>query len=66
MQSDAQARSQACQVLEQFNHLVSTRNLQVLADFVPGDEVLLFGSGGNTMALNLWPASSTNRWQHLR
>jgi hypothetical protein len=44
MQSNALAQSLVDQVLERFNHLVSTRNLQVLAEFVPGDEVLLIGS----------------------
>ena len=50
MQSDAQARSWVYQVLERFNHLVSTQNLQVLAEFVPGDEVLLVGSESGEIA----------------
>jgi ketosteroid isomerase-like protein len=44
MQSDGQTRSPVYEVLERFNQLVSTRNLQVLAEFVPGDEVLIIGS----------------------
>lgn len=50
MQSDAQVRSQVSQALERFNHLVSTRNLQVLAEFVPGDEALLVGSEAGEVA----------------
>jgi hypothetical protein len=33
MRSDAQTKSLVYQVLERFNQLVSTRNLQVLAEF---------------------------------
>lgn len=50
MQSDAQVRSQVGQTLERFNHLVSTRNLQVLAEFVPSDDVLLVGSEAGEIA----------------
>jgi SnoaL-like domain len=50
MQSDTRVRSRVCQVLERFNHLVSTRNLQVLSEFVPGDEVLLVGSEAGEVA----------------
>jgi ketosteroid isomerase-like protein len=50
MQSDAEVRSQVCEVLERFNDLVSTQNLQVLAEFAPGDEVLLVGSDAGEVA----------------
>jgi hypothetical protein len=50
MQSDAQVRSQVSQALERFNHLVSTRNLKVLAEFVPSDDVLLVGSEAGEVA----------------
>ena len=50
MKGDADARSQVRQVLERFNHLVSTKNLQVLAEFAPGDAVLLIGSEAGEIA----------------
>jgi ketosteroid isomerase-like protein len=50
MQSDAEVRSQVREVLERFNDLVSTQNLQVLAEFAPGDEVLLVGSDAGEVA----------------
>jgi ketosteroid isomerase-like protein len=50
MRSDAEVRSQVCEVLERFNDLVSTQNLQVLAEFAPGDEVLLVGSDAGEVA----------------
>jgi ketosteroid isomerase-like protein len=37
-------KSQVCEILERFNELVSTRDLDVLAEFAPGGEVLLVGS----------------------
>jgi ketosteroid isomerase-like protein len=50
MRSDAEVRSQVREVLERFNDLVSTHNLQVLAEFAPGDEVLLVGSDAGEVA----------------
>ncbi|MEJ2353493.1 MAG: nuclear transport factor 2 family protein [Anaerolineales bacterium] len=50
MRSDADMRSQVRQVLERFNHLVSTKNMQVLAEFAPGDAVLLIGSEAGEIA----------------
>ncbi len=50
MRSDAEVRSQVRKVLERFNDLVSTQNLQVLAEFAPGDEVLLVGSDAGEVA----------------
>ncbi|MEJ2555862.1 MAG: nuclear transport factor 2 family protein [Anaerolineae bacterium] len=38
------------EVLERFDDLVSTQNLQVLAEFAPGDEVLLVGSDAGEVA----------------
>jgi hypothetical protein len=50
MQSRVQTQSQVYRVLERFNQSVSTRNLQVLAEFLPGDEVLLVGSEAGEVA----------------
>jgi hypothetical protein len=50
MQSGMDVRSQVHEVLERFNHLVSTRDPQVLAEFAPGDEVLLVGSDAGEVA----------------
>jgi ketosteroid isomerase-like protein len=50
MRSDAEVRSQVREVLERFDDLVSTQNLQVLAEFAPGDEVLLVGSDAGEVA----------------
>jgi ketosteroid isomerase-like protein len=50
MRSDAEVRSQVREVLERFNDLVSTQNLRVLAEFAPGDEVLLVGSDAGEVA----------------
>jgi ketosteroid isomerase-like protein len=50
MQSDADVQSQVRQVLERFNHFVSTKNMQVLAEFAPGDAVLLIGSEAGEVA----------------
>lgn len=44
MSSSSEVREQVCKALERFNALVSTKNLQVLAEFAPGDDVLLVGS----------------------
>lgn len=43
-------RAQIRQVLGRFNELVSTRNLQVLAEFAPGDDILLIGSDSGEVA----------------
>lgn len=51
MQPDAEVRSQVRQALERFNELVSTQNLQVLADFAPGDDLLLIGSEAGEVAI---------------
>ncbi|MEJ2601482.1 MAG: nuclear transport factor 2 family protein [Anaerolineales bacterium] len=51
MQPDAEVRTQVCQTLERFNELVATKNMQVLAEFAPGDEVLLVGSETGEVAL---------------
>jgi hypothetical protein len=50
MQSDVEVRSQVRQALERFNELVATKNLQVLGEFTPGDEVLLIGSEAGEVA----------------
>jgi ketosteroid isomerase-like protein len=50
MESDAEVRSQVRQALERFNELVSTQNPQVLADFAPGDDLLLIGSEAGEVA----------------
>jgi hypothetical protein len=50
MQLDADVQLQVRQVLERFSDLVSTKNMQVLAEFAPGDEVLLIGSEAGEVA----------------
>jgi ketosteroid isomerase-like protein len=50
MQPTEEMRSQVHQVLERFNELVSTRNLQVLAEFTPGEDVILVGSESGEVA----------------
>lgn len=50
MQSDIEVRTQIYEVLERFNELVSAKNPQVLAEFAPGDEVLLIGSDAGEIA----------------
>jgi ketosteroid isomerase-like protein len=50
MQSDEALRLQIDEVLELFNNLVSTKDPQVLAEFVPGDDVLLVGSDSGEIA----------------
>ena len=50
MQSNTDVRSQVRGVLERFNRLVSTRDPQLLAEFAPGDEVLLVGSDAGEVA----------------
>lgn len=44
MQSDVEVRTQILEVLERFNELVSTKNLQVLDEFATCNEALLIGS----------------------
>lgn len=44
MQADASVKAQVKEVLERFNDLVSTQNMQVLSEFAPGDDVILIGS----------------------
>ncbi|MEJ2709154.1 MAG: nuclear transport factor 2 family protein [Anaerolineales bacterium] len=50
MKSDAEVRTQVHQALERFNELVATKNMQVLKEFAPGDEVLLVGSEAGEVA----------------
>lgn len=50
MLSHADARSAVRAVLERFFHLVSTRNMRVLAEFAPSDDVLLVGSDAGEIA----------------
>jgi hypothetical protein len=50
MQSDTDVRSRVREVLERFDHLVSTRDSQVLAEFALGDEVHLVGSDAGEVA----------------
>lgn len=51
MQSEDEVISQVREVLERLNELVSARNPDVLAEFAPGDEVLLVGSEAGEVAL---------------
>jgi ketosteroid isomerase-like protein len=55
MQSDEALRMQIDEVLELFNNLVSTKDPQVLAEFVPGDDVLLIGSDYGEIAKGRQP-----------
>lgn len=48
--SDADTRSAVSEVLERFFQLVSTRDMRVLAEFAPGDDVLLVGSDAGEIA----------------
>jgi hypothetical protein len=41
MSGERDARSEVKSVLQRFNQLVSPRNMQVLAEFAPGDDVIL-------------------------
>jgi ketosteroid isomerase-like protein len=50
MQADAAVDSQVRAVLKRFNDLVFNRDLQVLAEFAPGGEVLLIGSEAGEIA----------------
>lgn len=50
MQSDNTLRSQIVGVLDLFNNLVSTKDPHVLAEFIPGDDVLLVGSESGEIA----------------
>jgi len=50
MKSGKDIRSQVREVLDRFNVLVSTKNPQVLAEFAPGDEILLIGSDAGEVA----------------
>jgi ketosteroid isomerase-like protein len=50
MHSDVEMRAQIRKALERFNELVSTRNLQVLAEFAPGEDILLVGSDSGEVA----------------
>jgi ketosteroid isomerase-like protein len=50
MASNADAQSNAREMLDRFFHFVATRDLQVLAEFAPGDDVLLIGSDAGEVA----------------
>lgn len=50
MQSDVEMRTQVREVLKRFNDLVSTKNIKILAEFAPGDAVLLIGSEAGEVA----------------
>jgi ketosteroid isomerase-like protein len=50
MQLDEKVQLQVRETLKRFNDLVSTRSLKVLAEFAPGDEVLLIGSESGEIA----------------
>jgi ketosteroid isomerase-like protein len=76
MPVDEDARSEVKGVLERFNHLVATRNLKVLAEFAPGDDVLLIGSDEGEIAKGpqeigaffrrIFAHSSTFSWEWSR
>jgi ketosteroid isomerase-like protein len=73
MQSEADTRSAVREVLERFFHLVSTRDMRVLAEFAPGDDVLLVGSDAGEIATGpqeieafftrIFAATSTFSWR---
>jgi ketosteroid isomerase-like protein len=50
MLSDVDTRTAVRAVLERFFHLVSRRDRRVLAEFAPGDDVLLVGSDEGEIA----------------
>ncbi len=50
MNRKPEIRSQILEMLQRFNDFVSTRNLQVLAEFAPGDDILLIGSDAGEVA----------------
>ena len=50
MKSDMAVQTQIHKVLERFNELVSTKNMQILAEFAPGDDTLLIGSDSGEIA----------------
>ena len=50
MQSDPSLEMQIREALERFNNLVSTRNLRILEEFSPSDDVLLVGSDSGEIA----------------
>ena len=50
MPLDTEVGSQIRQTLERFNHLVSTKNLQVVEEFASDDEALLVGSEAGEIA----------------
>jgi ketosteroid isomerase-like protein len=76
MQSDADTRSAMREVLERFFRLVSTRDMRVLAEFAPGNDVLLVGSDAGEIATGpqeieaffrrIFAATSTFSWKARR
>jgi len=50
MELDKEVESRVRQVLERFNTLVSSRSLQVLAEFMPGEDIILVGSESGEVA----------------
>ena len=50
MESNEAVRAQIRAALARFNDLVSTKNLQVIAEFAPEDEALLIGSDEGEIA----------------
>jgi len=50
MQPDEDVRLNVVEMLARFNDLVSTRDLKVLAEFIPGEEALLIGSEAGEVA----------------
>jgi len=50
MQTDSSLKMQIREVLERFNNLVTTRNMQILEEFFPSEQVLLVGSDSGEIA----------------
>jgi ketosteroid isomerase-like protein len=76
MLSDADTLSAVREVLERFFHLVSTRDMRVLAEFAPGGDVLLVGSDAGEIATGpqeieafftrIFAGTSTFSWKSRR
>lgn len=50
MQSDENVKSQVYEVLERFNDLVYSQNMQVLSEFASDEDVILIGSESGEIA----------------
>jgi ketosteroid isomerase-like protein len=50
MEKGDEVKSRVLEVLERFDELVSTKNLQALVEFAPGEDVLLVGSEAGEVA----------------